>query len=109
MNPERLARLHELARAHGVQLSYADMRGQQQPASPEMLSATLNSMGVPASGDKEIAESLKQAQARRWIQGIEPVVVAWDRKPFSIDVRVPTRLRGKAIRCVLRLEGGQEK
>jgi 4-alpha-glucanotransferase len=98
-----LERLQLLARAHGVQTSYLDISGRRQTASPEVLAAVLNALGVAAGKPKDIRDSL--TLARRHGHEPEPVVVAWNKKPSTITLDLSAR---HPIRCRLKLESGKE-
>src|ERR1017187_4581071 len=85
-------KLQELARLNGVHTSYLDMGGKPQKASPEILVAVLNALGVPANNAKEIHDALRETRLCPWQRGIEPVRVVWDQQPAKIEIRLPAQL-----------------
>ncbi len=87
--------LAQLAREHGVELSYIDISGQTQYASAEALRAVLEAMGVPSATDEQVEEQLRLARRARWSRPIEPVIVAWEGEG-SFNLHLPARLdRGR--------------
>jgi 4-alpha-glucanotransferase len=69
------ASLNELARLHGVQLSYTGMGGKQVRASTETLRAVLAALGCDASSPQAVGEALDAERVRLRDREIEPVVV----------------------------------
>lgn len=108
MNRTELRTLRQLARLHGVQLSYVDMAGQEQAASPEALRAVLKALGAPATHAEEVTESLRRVRLRRWQRCVEPVTVAWDGRLPRIWMRLPERFAQRST-VQLRLEDGTER
>lgn len=96
-----------LAERNGVQLSYLDSAGKRRIASPEILSAVLKALAVPASSKKEIDDSLRDTELRPYRQGVEPVVVAWQQRSVKVRLYLPKKLAGKPMRTRLYLEDGR--
>jgi 4-alpha-glucanotransferase len=107
MNAADLERLQMLARVHGVQTSCLDTNGQRQTASPEVLAAVLDALGVPAGNARKIRDSL--AYSRRQRPDPEPVVVAWNKRPATVELILPTGKVRQPIRCRLQLENGAQR
>ncbi len=99
--------LQELARRHDIQTAYTDMAGQRQEASAEVLKAMLGVLGVPVQSAGDVREALRQIRQRRWQQGVEPVVVAWDERPARIELRLPADQRQRPTQCRVQLEHGE--
>jgi 4-alpha-glucanotransferase len=81
-----------LARANGVAPSYLDVNDEEQHASPEVLRAVLEHLGVTAGSPDDV-------RRERWTTTLEPVTVAWegrgtlvvrgplDRPPTGVELR----------------------
>lgn len=70
--------LHALARRHGIQTAYGDVRGQRAFATVDTLRALLGALGVPAGSPAECADSWREAELSQSARLAEEVVVAWD-------------------------------
>ncbi len=100
--------LRELARLHGIQLSYQNiLDGRRSGASPEVLMAILRALGLPVLGEKDIEGALRESRRQLGRRGSGPVAVAWDGR--SSRIRVPVGRAKTRCRCLLRLENGDEK
>jgi 4-alpha-glucanotransferase len=109
MKSAALHELEELARLNGVQISYTDMRGRKQNASPDTLTGVLHALGLPAGNAREIRDSLRETKSRSWKRGVEPVIVAWGERPTKIELHVSSNFAGKSVRCELKLENGETR
>ncbi len=109
MKPAASNHLSDLARTCGVQAGYINMTGKRHDATPEAIVATLEALGVRARSPREIQQSLCGWHERHWTRGIEPVIVAWDQKPFHVGLHLPRQRNTKNSRCLLRMENGTEK
>ncbi len=101
--------LRQLAELNGVQPSYLDAANKRQVAQPEVLAGILKALEVPAGNEKEIRDSLRATRLRPYHQGIEPVIVAWDRAAIKITCHLPAKLAGKRWRTRLHFEDGRTK
>lgn len=102
----RLLRL--LARLHGVQTSYRNMRWEHQAARPEALIAVLRSLGAPVSSLDDLPGALLERRRALWVRPLEPVIVAWD-GACSFDVRLAAPGSDAEAICRVSLEGGGER
>jgi len=107
MKVQALRQLRRLAELNGVWPSFVDSANQRQFASPEVLAAVLQALGVPAGNEKEVRESLREGRLRPYRQGIEPVTVAWEKSTAKIVVHFPRKLVKRPIKVRLRFENGQ--
>jgi 4-alpha-glucanotransferase len=101
----RIRGLHALARLHGIQTRYLDMRDEWQHATPEGLLAALRALGAPVAGGADVPDALRGRRLELARRGLEPVAVAWDGLPPVMELRLPAAVAGTA-RCELRLEDG---
>ena len=104
-----LRNLHRLAELNGVQSSFLDAANQRRTAAPEALSSLLKALGVPASNDKEIVDSLRASRLRPLRRGIEPVNVCWEKEDAKLVLHVPAKLAKKRLQTQLHFEGGREE
>ncbi len=106
MNRADFTDLCELARLHGLQVAYVDAGGAGQRAAPEVLTAVLKALGVPAGNTREIRHSLRETRFRRHSRLVEPVAVAWEKRPAKVELHLPAREAATPLRLRLRLENG---
>ncbi len=83
----RAAVLRSLARMHGVQTSYFNVRGERVRASEETLEALLQALGIDITGEPE--RNLDGRSRAQPLRTLEPVIVAWDGALSAIDIRHP--------------------
>ena len=76
--PSYAARLHSLARLHGIQTSYFNVQCVRVRPPDDTITALLASMGMKANCSSDCEESLRETALRQWSRPIEPVIVAWD-------------------------------
>src|SRR5437879_3430228 len=98
--------LHNLAELHGLLPAYSDAAGRHQSTPPEVLSAVLAALGVPATNDDEVRAGLREARLRPYRQHLEPVIVHWDKRPAKAAIHLPERIATKPLRMRLHLEPG---
>ena len=79
-------RLRALARLHGIQTSYGDVRKQRVEASEETLRALLSALGVPTNNASQCEDSWREGIASVAARRIDDVVVAWEGLLTSIDI-----------------------
>ncbi|HXT13554.1 MAG TPA: 4-alpha-glucanotransferase [Candidatus Angelobacter sp.] len=101
--------LRQLAGLNGVQTSFVDAANQRQAATPEVLAGVLAALGVPASNEAEIRDSLRASRLRPFRRGIEPVIVAWEKRDTKITCHLPPKLASKRLKIGLQFEGGREE
>lgn len=78
-----------LAHAYGVEPSYVDMEGRRQNASAEALIAILRALGAPVETSGDVPGALRHRRQERWSSLAEPVVVAWNARHPTLDLRLP--------------------
>lgn len=106
MKVDFVRQLRRLAEMNGVQPSFIDAAGHRRSASPEALSALLQTFGLPVNNETEVYESRRATSLQRFRQGIEPVLVAWEKRMRKISFHVPAKLPGKPVYARLLLEDG---
>ncbi len=84
--------LNELARLHGIQLSYTGGGGKPIRASADTVRAVLGALGCDASTPDAVREALAAERARRRQREIEPVVVRDPSGRLSSDLLVDPSL-----------------
>src|SRR5438105_1883106 len=97
--------LRELAAASGIQLSYRDMAGRVQQASPETLRALLKLNGVATGNLRQIRDALHDQEQQHWHQFLDHSSVAWDGRATRVELRLPGKVAGEG-RCQIHLETG---
>lgn len=70
--------LRALARAAGLDLEYANWRGENVVASDESVRKALAALAPDLKIDIDASDALAQLEHRQWEEVIAPVVVAWD-------------------------------
>ncbi len=84
-------RLFQLAREHGLELSYTDISGHEQVASPQALRAVLTALGVAVDREEDVERALLTARTARWTRPLEPVILAWEGEgTFSLHLPAST-------------------
>lgn len=105
---EWTSELSTLAHLYGVQTSYYDAWGERRSASPEALLAVLRALEAPVESAGDVAEALRARREELAGRLAEPVAVAWDEAPVTVDLRWPAR-QGESLGCHLdREDGGRQ-
>ncbi len=99
--------LYKLAHLYGVQVAYYDVSRRRRQVSVEALLAIIKSLGAPLTTVQDLPSAWRQRRQELWQQTLEPVAVAWDGRPTSIEVRFPVTTADKSIECHLRMESGE--
>ncbi len=81
--------LRHLAHCHGVQASYAEVRGQRRAASPAMLLGRLTALGASAGTPTGVCGALHRQNAAFWHSVCEPVCVRWEGQGAPLEIRLP--------------------
>lgn len=100
-------RLHELARAYGIQTAYRDVGGRPRQAAPHSLLAALRALGAPVETGADIDDAFRERRQSRWRELCAPVFVAWDGKPAEIELRLPVKYPAVTGECRLQFEDGR--
>ena len=100
--------LIRLARLHGLQTAYDDVRGRRTRASAEAVLAVLAARGVPIGSAGDAGRLLAETERERLHEGLEPVVVCWNRWPLEVPIWVRPAQLGHPARVTVVLEQGDE-
>ena len=98
--------LRRLSRLYGLQTSYRGVDKQQHATGADSLISVLAALGAPVASGADVADALAARERERWEQMLEPVIVAWDGVPPSVEVRLPARAGG-ALDVEIVLENGK--
>lgn len=104
MKNREIDQLHELARLYRLETSFYDGLGSLRQAPPEAVLAVLQSMGAPLNSMRDVSEALRERESSWKDRGIEPVTVAWQGEPSSLEFRFPLENDHKSL---LKLESGE--
>ena len=88
MSDDRRA-LRELARLHGVQLSYTNVFGKRVTASVDSTLAVLRALGAPVASLRDAPGALRARREELARRPLEPVLVAWGGRLDDVVVRLP--------------------
>ncbi len=105
--------LRELARSYGIQVEYVDTSGGIRPAATSSLLAVLRALGADLAGPDDAKRALRERRLALWRRRVEPVLLAWDGGPTTVEVRFPAH-RASAHRasalvdCRLLLDDGRD-
>jgi len=99
--------LRELARSHGIELSYRDMSGARREASLESVLLVLRALGEPVSRPRDAGAVLAERRRRLELRPIEPVHIAWDGRIPPIAFRLPSRRTTREVHLRIAFEGGE--
>ena len=101
--------LHRLARLYGVETAYRDVHGRQKVSSAEGLVQILRTLGASVTGLDDASSALKERREASWRRTVEPVAVAWDGGPASIELRLASGQSTSQAGCTLELESGESR
>lgn len=99
--------LHQVARLYNIQADYRDGFGQLRKAPTEAILKVLQALGAPVASFDDLPAALRQRRQTLWQRAIEPVTVAWQGKPQSIQLRLPIGLAAARVRYRITLESGE--
>lgn len=92
-----------LARSYGLQMAYYDVSHRRRTATQESVLAVLRALGA-VNGEKDASDALRERRLAYWRRVADPVVVAWDGRLDSIDVRLP-EAAAVTIDCSIEVDG----
>jgi 4-alpha-glucanotransferase len=95
--------LHVLAGAHGVAVEFWDWKGTHRTMTDETIRTVLTALGVSATDDAAVAESLGQLDLAPWRRTLPPVVVTREGHSPWVHVHVPD---GERVHVWIELEQG---
>jgi hypothetical protein len=101
-----LRALRELADLYGVQTAYRNAAGSRQTAASETLLIILRLLGAPVHTFREVPAALCERQLALWQRHVEPVAIAWNGKPISIDIRLARSDTAGSLLWFLQAEAG---
>jgi 4-alpha-glucanotransferase len=96
-----------LARMYGIQTAHHDALGRYVEAGPESLFGTLRALQVPVDGFADVPEALAERRQELARRLLEPVIVAWDGRAPSLELRPGTA--GGSLAYHLDLESGERR
>lgn len=106
---ERLeSQLRQLARLRGVETEYLGDRKQVRRVSVEALLAIVGVLGSPLESLADVPQALCEERLSACKQITEPVIVAWDGKAASLEIRLPEDAQ-KTFAWELQLESGETR
>ena len=100
---EPIRRLGEL---YGIDSSYTDFFGKRRQVPLATERALLQAMGAAVGSAREIADSLREAEARPWRRMLAPVRVIAAPEPPEVTFTLPASLGGATIDWTLAEETG---
>jgi 4-alpha-glucanotransferase len=101
--------LRQLARLYGVQTAYYDIDDRRQQAPVEALLAMLRALGAPIDSLRDVPQALRERRQALWRRPLEPVIVAWDGGPASLEVRLPQSLDSPLIGHLALEDGNRQR
>jgi 4-alpha-glucanotransferase len=102
--PDPIRRLGQL---YGIDPSYTDFWGKRRRVPVATERALLEAMGAQVGSEREVADSLREAEARPWRRMLAPVRAIAPPEPLAITFTLPARLGSSAIDWTLLEETGQ--
>lgn len=107
MAKPRVASLWQLARLYGVQTAYYDVNHRRRQASPEALLGVLQALDAPVASIRDVPDALAERRQALWRRAVEPVAVAWDGQPPTMEIRLPSGAADSSVACLLEQETGE--
>jgi 4-alpha-glucanotransferase len=104
--PTDRALLLQLADAYRVATEYWGQAGNYVAVADDVIRAVLAALGVDASNDAAIRDSLESARLREWRRVMPPVFVSWQGEERRLWVHVP---HGEAVSASVVLEDGTRR
>lgn len=104
----QIRKLKQLSHLYGVQTTYYDMARQRQWASPEALLHVLRALGAPVETLRNVPAAIRERRQALWQRYVEPVIVAWNRRPVELELRRPTDTHSPLL-CHLQTEAGEAR
>ena len=98
--------IRRLGELYGIDPGYTDFWGKRRRVPAVTERALLEAMGVAVGSEREVADSLREAEARPWRRMLAPVRVVAPPEPNEITFTLPARLGGATVEWTLAEEGG---
>jgi 4-alpha-glucanotransferase len=100
------AKLRRLGQLYGIEPGYTDIWGRRRRVSATTERAVLEAMGIAAGSEREIAGSLREAEALPWRRLLAPVRVVAPPDPPEVTFSLPLSRAGARVRWSLVEEAG---
>ncbi len=98
--------IRQLGELYGIDSSYTDFFGKRRQVPLATERALLEAMGAAVGSAREIADSLREANARPWRRMLAPVRVVAAPEPLEVTFTLPAGLGGATIDWTLAEETG---
>ena len=98
--------IRRLGELYGIDPGYTDFWGRRRRVSSATERALLEAMGAAVGSAREIADSLREAEARPWRRMLAPVCVIAPPAPLEVTFSLPARLGGTSLDWTLTEEAG---
>lgn len=98
--------IRRLGQLYGIDPGYTDFWGRRRRVPVATEHALLEAMGAVVGSQEDVADSLREANARPWRRMLAPVKVIAPPEPLAVTFTLPARLGGAAIEWTLSEEGG---
>ena len=106
MNEMTRTALEELSSSYRISNGYHDIEGSYHPTSDDTRRALLAAMGIAASNETEVLESLEHHRRVQWQRVLPAVKVFNEQQPVQVCVTIPRDEQGKIFRWVIETEDG---
>jgi len=98
--------IRRLGQLYGIDPSYTDFWGRRRRVSVATERALLAAMGAEVGSEREVADRLREAEARPWRRMLAPVQVIAPPEPLEATFTLPAPLGGATIEWRLAHETG---
>jgi 4-alpha-glucanotransferase len=98
--------IRRLGELYGIEPGYTDIWGKRRRVSAATQRALLEAMGAAVGSEREVVDSLREAEARPWRRMLAPVRVIAPPEPFEVTFTLPARLGGATVDWTLAEETG---
>jgi 4-alpha-glucanotransferase len=99
--------IRRLGELYGIDPGYTDFWGKRRRVPGTTERALLQAMGAAVGSEREVADSLREAEARPWRRMLAPVRVLAPPEPLEITFTLPARLGGATVDWRLAQETGE--
>lgn len=101
-----MSELDRLAALVGIEPYFHDIFGARRDTGDATKRALLAAMGLPASTDNDVAQSLRSLEARAWSRPLPPVAVVTEGAAIAVPVAARIGFDGAMLAWTLTEEGG---
>ena len=99
--------LYQLAKLHGIQTSYIDMRGKECHADHDAIRALLRNFTPGIGTRRQILDSVHLELERRRERCLSPVMVAWRGQANQVEFHLTSKESNRRMKVSLTLESGE--